>query len=89
MDVNTIATAGLSSTGVAIVLILYKVFQAIKGKRLVSDCCGKQSEVGFDVKEFPPTPPTTEKVSVVIEANAVKVPQGRSETDGVGSGSTA
>lgn len=48
--------AGLTTTGVALLLIAYRVLKAIQGKKLVSDCCGKKMEVGFQVGEMTPLP---------------------------------
>jgi hypothetical protein len=47
-------TAGLSTSGLAIILIVYRVLKTIKGKRLVSSCCGKKLEMGIDVEEITP-----------------------------------
>ena len=57
MDANLLASAGVSTTTMAILFIAYKVFMKLKGHRLVSDCCGRKGEVGFDVRDMPPTPP--------------------------------
>lgn len=57
MDANLLASAGVSTTTMAILFIAYKVFMKMKGHRLVSDCCGRKAEVGFDVRDMPPTPP--------------------------------
>lgn len=46
--------AGLTTTGVAVLLILYKVFKNLEGKKLVSSCCGKKTEIGFQVGEMTP-----------------------------------
>ena len=47
-------TAGLSTSGLAIILIVYRVLKTMKGKRLVSSCCGKKLEMGVDVEEMTP-----------------------------------
>jgi len=60
MDNSTLISAGLSTSVVAGLLIAYKVFSAIKGRRLVSDCCGKMYEVGVDVRDMPHTPDNQE-----------------------------
>ena len=49
-----LATAGLTTSGVAIVLIIYKVVKHLQGKKLISNCCGKKMEMGFDVGEMTP-----------------------------------
>lgn len=56
--------AGFSTTGVAIILILYRVFKSLQGKRLVSSCCGHKGEVGFRVE---PMTPKTDEVIVIVE----------------------
>ena len=48
--------AGLTTSGVAILLILYRVIKYTKGHLLVSRCCGKKMEIGFDVKNVIETP---------------------------------
>ena len=57
MDAALLASAGVSTTTMAILFLTYKAFMMMKGHRLVSDCCGKKGEVGFDVREMPPSPP--------------------------------
>ena len=56
--------AGFSTTGVAIILIMYRVFKTLQGKRLVSDCCGKKIEVGFQVEQMTPK---HDEVIVMVE----------------------
>jgi hypothetical protein len=56
--------AGFSTTGVAIILIVYRVFKTLQGKRLVSSCCGHKGEVGFRVE---PMTPKTDEVIVMVE----------------------
>ena len=63
MDTNFLASAGVSTGSMAIAYILYKVWKAVKGHRLVSDCCGKMYEVGVDVRDMPPTPTRLEMKS--------------------------
>lgn len=47
--------AGLSTSGVAIVLIVYRVWKTVMGKKLVSNCCGNKFEVGMDVQTMTPS----------------------------------
>ena len=58
-----LASAGVSTGSIAVLYILYRVWNSIRGHRLVSDCCGKFYEVGVDVRDMPPTPERTEKNS--------------------------
>ena len=53
-DLDMLKTAGLSTSGLAIILIVYRVLKTMKGKRLVSSCCGKKLEIGVDVEEMTP-----------------------------------
>jgi hypothetical protein len=66
MDDNLLMSAGLSTTGVAIILIVYRLLKSIQGKKLVSNCCGRKIELGMDVQEMTPK-------EVVIQ-NPMKVP---------------
>ena len=60
---DTTSTA-LTSTGAVMARgIAYRIWMAIKGRRLVSDCCGRQLEVGVDVRDMPPTPTHPEKTN--------------------------
>ena len=54
---TSLASAGVSTGSIAVLYIIYKVFNAIRGHRLISDCCGKFYEIGVDVRDMPPTPP--------------------------------
>ena len=57
MDAQLATQFGLSSGGVAVILVVYKLFKAFKGHLLVSKCCGRRMEVGFDVQDSLDTPP--------------------------------
>lgn len=59
MDSQLLATAGISTSGVAGLFILYKVAKLVINKRLVSDCCGKRISVGVSVQTM--TPASSEK----------------------------
>ncbi len=52
--IDMLKTAGLSSTGLLIVLVAYRIFKAMNGHRVVSSCCGKKMEVGFAVEDITP-----------------------------------
>lgn len=54
MDDSMLTSAGLSTSGVAILLILYRVLKTAKGKKLVSSCCGRKMEMGVDVQDMTP-----------------------------------
>jgi hypothetical protein len=62
--------AGLTSTGVAIVLILWKVMKTVSGKKLISDCCGRKASIGFVVREMPITPVLPDPEVVVVNPSS-------------------
>lgn len=79
MDETILMNAGLSTTGVALVLIAYRIAKSVQGKKLVSSCCGKKVEMGMDV--VPMTPP---HLSIdVPNPMHTKTPLPRLETLGV------
>ena len=51
---------GLTTTGVAIVLIVWRVLKTASGKKLVSDCCGRKASIGFHIGEMTPIENPTE-----------------------------
>ena len=63
-DTDLFKMAGISTTGVAILLIVYRLLKIIQGKKLVSSCCGKKLEVGIAVA---PMTPNEQKESVAIQ----------------------
>lgn len=64
-DIDLLKMAGFSTTGFAIVMIVYRVLKTIQGKRLVSNCCGKRMEVGVAVETMTPTP-TNQPPAIVV-----------------------
>ena len=58
MDTNLLTSAGVSTTTFIVCMLLWKAWTSIKGRRLVSDCCGRWYEVGVDVREMGDTPIT-------------------------------
>ena len=68
-ETDLLKMAGVSTTGVAIVLIIYRVLKTIQGKKLVSSCCGKKMEVGVAVA---PMSPVEEKVAIDVKNPMVK-----------------
>lgn len=63
-ETDLLKMAGVSTSGVAIVLLVYRILKTIQGKKLVSSCCGKKLEVGVSVA---PMTPTTSQEAVVID----------------------
>ena len=61
---DELRVAGFSTTGIAILLILYRVFKTLQGKRLVSSCCGHTGAVGFQVENMTPK---HDEVIVMVE----------------------
>ena len=51
MDDSWLMNLGMSSTGVAVVLILYRILKWANKKKFVSDCCGKKMEMSVAVVE--------------------------------------
>lgn len=75
MDETLLMNAGLTTSGVAILLIVYRVFKTLQGKKLVSSCCGRRVEVGMDVVPMTPT--------IVVQNPLKPKPLERSETLGL------
>lgn len=63
-ETDLLKMAGVSTSGVAIILIVYRVLKSLLGKKLVSNCCGKKMEVGVTVT---PMTPREEEVIVKVE----------------------
>ena len=71
MDATILASTGLGTSSIAIIFVLYQVLKRCNGHRLISDCCGKKTEVGFVVDELtpdnkPPDNKPQEKTSTLI-----------------------
>lgn len=60
---DTLSTALTSSGAILAVGLAYKIWLMVKGKRLVSDCCGRKLEVGVDVRDMPHSPVHPEKTN--------------------------
>jgi hypothetical protein len=54
MDATILASTGLGTSSIAIIFVLYQVLKRCNGHRLISDCCGKKSEVGFVIDDLTP-----------------------------------
>jgi hypothetical protein len=67
-----LASAGVGSSTIAVLFVAYKLFKNVEGHKLVSNCCGKRTEVGFAVEDMSPSHPPEMK-SLPIEAGAVGV----------------
>lgn len=72
-DTDLLKMAGVSTSGLAVILLVYRVLKSVKGKKFVSSCCGKKLEVGMNVEEMTPK-------AIVIDN---PLPLRRSETLGV------
>ena len=53
-DIDLLKMAGVSTSGLAIILLVYRVLKSIRGKKFVSSCCGKKMEMGMDIQEMTP-----------------------------------
>jgi len=60
MDLTSLQTAGVSTSAIALLFCVYKVFECAIGHRLISDCCGKRMSVGVDVRDMPHSPDSSE-----------------------------
>jgi len=60
---------GLTTTGVAIVLIVWRVLKTASGKKLVSDCCGRKASIGFHIGEMTPVALRAEPGKVEMTEN--------------------
>lgn len=52
MELEILQQFGITGSSLAIVLIIYKLFKHFKGHMLISKCCGRKVEVGFDVRDM-------------------------------------
>jgi hypothetical protein len=66
-ETDLLKMAGVSTTGIAILLILYRVIKFVQGKKLVSNCCGKKLEVGIDVAPMTPKETIIDVVNPMTE----------------------
>lgn len=55
-DTDLLKMAGLSTSGVAILLIAWRFLKSLQGKKLVSSCCGHKGEMGMVVVNMTPLP---------------------------------
>jgi hypothetical protein len=70
MEANYLASAGVGSSTIAVLFFAYKLFKKFNGHKLVSNCCGKKTEVGFAVEEMSPSH-SEEKKNPPAEASGV------------------
>jgi hypothetical protein len=61
MEANYLASAGVGSSTIAIIFLAYKLFKKFEGHKIVSNCCGKKTEVGFAVEDMSPSHPAETK----------------------------
>jgi len=82
MEANYLASAGVGSSTIALLFLAYKLFKKLEGHKLVSNCCGKKTEVGFAVEDMSPSHPEETKnppteasgVDVLKESLSVRLP---------------
>lgn len=53
-DTDLLKMAGVSSSGLAVIFLLYRVWKMIRGRRLISTCCGRRLEIGIDTQSMSP-----------------------------------
>lgn len=75
-DEQLFKMSGASAGIIAILLAVYRILRTVQGKRLVSNCCGKKLEVGFDIKDTIITPkePTVLEIKNPIHNQNDEVP---------------
>ena len=85
-----LATAGLSTTSIVLLGVLYKIGKGAIGRRLVSDCCGKKFEVGLDIRDMPHSPTQSEKIhprsveeELSVESLSLSLPKDLSHLGGL------
>lgn len=54
MEITLLQQSGMSAGLIALILVIYRVLKTINGKRVVSQCCGKKTEIGFTVENMSP-----------------------------------
>lgn len=70
---DALKAGGASATMIAIVGIAVKIFQSFCGKRLRSECCGKEGSVGVSVEEIPKREPR-QSLEVKIHPSPIAAP---------------
>ena len=71
-DIDLLKVSGMSSTGIAVIYFLFKFFKTVKGKRLVSSCCGHKGEMSVDIQDITPTV-TTDRQNPLYQSSALQV----------------
>jgi hypothetical protein len=54
----------MSASGIAIVLLVYRIVKYLKGKTIVSRCCGRKMEMSVDVRETEDTPKAPDAIVI-------------------------
>ena len=54
-EAELFAMAGVSTGGIAIVLLVYRILKYVNGKRIRSQCCGQDMTIGVVVEPITPT----------------------------------
>lgn len=73
-DTDLLKMAGVSTSGLAIVLIAYRVLKSVKGKKFVSSCCGRRMEVGMNVEEMTPKAVVIQNPLPLVRQQALGLP---------------
>jgi len=55
MNNDVLTTAGLSTTFLLVIGMLYKIYSVVNHKRIRSNCCGKKLVASIDIENTTPT----------------------------------
>lgn len=70
-------TAGISTSMITIVVIVYNVLKSVCGHRLRSECCGREMTTGVSVEQITPRTPRNSGTTVVEKHIVVEVPESK------------
>ena len=78
-DYDLLKMAGVSTTGMAIILLVYRIMKSVVGKKFISKCCDRKIEVGVDIAVMTPkdetviqNPMSTQKAEIGLEIQNIK-----------------
>ncbi len=71
---SVLETVGLSSAGVAAVILMFKVIQTVNNKKCRSSCCGRSAEVAVAVNELTEEEKKSPVLTVVSSRKETPVP---------------
>lgn len=68
MEIGVLESAGLTTTMVTVILILYKLFKNMDGRRIRSSCCGYNASIGFQTEQMSPVVVMVENPAITIRS---------------------